>query len=248
MGELVAFIILNAMSESGENTLIRRIRERSALFAALGPANFEALLEIGRTTQVAAGHTLFHKGDPPDRFFVIIAGSAKASAPSHDGRDLVLRLLAPGDVFGEIGVLDGGVRTADVVTTTACELLVFERIRFKQYMLERPEVAIELVGVLAKRLRHTTELLTDNVFLAVPARLAKILLGLARERTPSAPENDRLEITLSQQELADMVGTSRVSINKQLRAWEDLGLVDIKRRHLTINDIDGLEDFIEVCL
>lgn len=236
------------MTESKKNDLTRRIRKGSPLFASLGPANFEALIEIGRTTQIAAGHTLFHKGDEPDRFFVIITGSARASVPSHDGRDLVLRLLGPGDVFGEIGVLDGGVRTADVATTEVCELMVFERNNFKRYMLERPEVAIELVGVLAQRLRHTTELLTDNVFLGVPARLAKVLFGLAGGSTAPASEKHRVEITLSQQELANMTGSSRVSINKQLRAWEDLGLVDIKRRRLTIHDIDGLKYFTELCL
>lgn len=248
LGETVSFIILGAMPESQKNDLLRRIQEGSPLFSALGTANLKALLEIGRTSKVAAGHTLFHMGDEPDRFFVIITGSARASAPSHDGRDLVLRLLTHGDVFGEIGVLDGGVRTADVVTTAPCELLVFERNRFKRYMLERPEVAIELVEVLAKRLRQTTELLTDNVFLGVPARLAKVLLGLARSNMPSEMGDGRIEIEFSQQELADMTGTSRVSINKQLRAWEELGLVGIKRRNLTIHDIQGLENFAEVCL
>jgi CRP-like cAMP-binding protein len=236
------------MPESEKNTLIRLIRDSSPLFSRLESEHIGALLDIGRTTKVESGQMLFRKGDEPDRFFVIVTGSARAVVPSHDGRDLVLRLMGPGDVFGEIAALDGEARTADVITTEACELLIFERNRFKQYMLERPEVATELVAVLARRLRTTTELLTDNVFLGVPARLAKVLLGLARGRTPSGPEKDRIDIEYSQQELADMTGTSRVSINKQLRAWEDLGLVSIKRRLLTILDIEGLEDCAEVGL
>ncbi len=236
------------MSDAAKEVLVRQIRESSPLFASMEPNSIADLLEIGRTTKVPSGHILFHKGDEPDRFFVLVKGSAKASAPSHDGRDLVLRLLSSGDVFGEIAVLDGGARTADVTTTEPCEVLIFERKRFNRFLLDHPEVAVELAGVLARRLRHTTELLSDNAFLGVPARLAKVLLSLARSSGGPADDEKRIEIELSQQELGEMVGTSRVSINKQLRDWEEQGLVGIKRRRLTILDIDRLEDFADMCL
>ncbi len=236
------------MSEAAKDALIRQIREGNALFARVDPESIADLLEIGRTTEVPAGHVLFHKGDEPDRFFVLVTGSARASAPSHDGRDLVVRLLTAGEIFGEIGVLDGMARTADVTTTEACELLVFERNRFNRYLLDHPEVALELARLLARRLRHTTELLSDNAFLGVPARLAKVLLSLARSGGDPNDVEQRIEIELSQQELGEMVGTSRVSINKQLREWEEQGLVKIRRRRLKILDFEGLEDFADMSL
>jgi CRP/FNR family cyclic AMP-dependent transcriptional regulator len=240
--------ILASMSDAANDALIRQVREGSPLFASIEQESLAALLEIGRTTKVPAGHVLFHKGDEPDRFFLIVAGAARASAPSHDGRDLVLRLFAAGDILGEIAVMDGGQRTGDVTTTKACELLVFERNRFNRYLHDHPDVALELVRILAQRLRHTTELLTDNVFLGVSARLAKVLLSLARNNADIMTDDEHITIELSQQELAELTGTSRVSINKQLREWEEQGLVEIKRRHLTIRDLDGLEDFADVCL
>jgi CRP/FNR family cyclic AMP-dependent transcriptional regulator len=240
--------ILVRMSDAAKEALVQQIREGSPLFAAMSQENLATLLEIGRSTNVPAAQVLFHKGDEPDRFFVVVAGSARASAPSHDGRDLVVRLFAAGDICGEIAVLDGGARTADVTTTEPCELLVFERNRFNRYLIDHPEVTRELAGILARRLRQTTELLSDNAFLGVPARLAKVLLSLARSRGGASADDKVITIELSQQELAEMVGTSRVSINKQLREWEEQGLVEIKRRRLTIHDIGELEDFADVGL
>ena len=236
------------MSSTARESLIQKVREGSPLFAALSDEKLSQLLDIGRTTKVPAGQLLFRKGDDPDRFFVIVSGSAKANTPSTDGRSLVVRLFGPGDIFGEIAVLDGGARTADVATSEPCELLIFERTRFNRYLLEHPAMGIELLGVLARRLRHTTELLVDNVFLGVPVRLARVLIGLARSQSEISPHERQITIELSQQEIADMAGTSRVSINKQLREWEELGLLEIKRRRLTILDIDGLEDCVEVYL
>jgi CRP/FNR family cyclic AMP-dependent transcriptional regulator len=236
------------MSNTARESLIHQVRENSPLFAALSSESLSQLLDMGRTTKVPAGQLLFRKGDEPDRFFVIVTGSAKASTPSTDGRSLVVRLLGPGDIFGEIAVLDGGARTADVATSKPCELLIFERARFKRYLLDHPEMGIELLGVLARRLRLTTELLVDNVFLGVQVRLARVLIGLARSQSDISPRESQITIELSQQEIAEMAGTSRVSINKQLREWEKLGLLEIKRRRLTILDIEGLEDCVEVCL
>ena len=236
------------MSNTARESLIHQVRENSPLFAALSSENLSQLLDMGRTTKVPAGQLLFRKGDEPDRFFVIVIGSAKASTPSTDGRSLVVRLLGPGDIFGEIAVLDGGARTADVATSEPCELLIFERTRFNRYLLDHPEMGIELLGVLARRLRLTTELLVDNVFLGVPVRLARVLIGLARNQSDISPGERQSTIELSQQEIADMAGTSRVSINKHLREWEELGLIEINRRRVTILDSDGLEDCAEVCL
>lgn len=127
------------------DALKRRIREESTLFSTLNEREIDALLDIARVTQVGAKHRVFHKGNKADRFFALMRGRARVTTTSHDGRELVLRLLEPGDIFGEIAVLDGRDRTADVVTSEPCELLVIERNRFNAYLLERPEVDLKLM-------------------------------------------------------------------------------------------------------
>jgi CRP-like cAMP-binding protein len=224
------------------------IRETSLLFSALTDAELEFLLDLGRTMDVPARQPLFYRGDDPDRFFLLIQGHAKVTTTAQDGRELVLRMLGPGDFFGEIAVLDGSERTADVTTTESSEVLVIERKRFLTYLREHPAVAVKLLGILAAKLRETTEQLSDNVFLDVSARLAKILLALANSYGEESDGGQRIELKLSQQDLADMAGTSRVSVNKLMRSWEDQRIVHTEKRFITIDDLSALEALTGVYL
>lgn len=167
---------------------------------------------------------------------------------AQDGRELVLRLLGPGDVFGEIAVLDGSERTADVTTTEASEVLVIERKRFLAYLRENSNIAVKLLGIMAAKLRDTTEQLSDNVFLDVSARLAKILLALASNYGEESASGRRIELKLSQQDLADMAGTSRVSVNKLMRGWQEQNIIHTEKRFITVHDLSALEEISGVYL
>jgi len=224
-----------------DQSLRQRIQETSPLFSSLEAGELEALLAIGRRTKVPGNHSLFQRGSAADRFFVLLSGRARVVFTAHDGRELVVRLLEPGDVFGEIAVLDGGERTATVSTTEPCELLVVERSRLRSHLIAHPELNLKLLSLLAARLRQTTELLTDNVFLDVATRLAKVLRALVQSHGKPTRSGTRIDLKISQQELADMTGTSRVSVNKQLMSWQEQGLLSTERRVVTVHDMSAME-------
>ena len=152
-------------------------------------------------------------------------GTLKVVSTSESGDDVVFSMLGPGDVFGEIAVLCEAERTATVVAITDCELLVVDRRELLAFLRSHPEAALRLMAVLAQRVRNLSELLEDTLFLNLPVRLAKKLVAYAETHGQRTPEGVRIELRLSQEEWGDLVGATRESINKQMRAWVDQGLI-----------------------
>jgi CRP-like cAMP-binding protein len=159
---------------------------------------------------------------------------------SPEGREVTVGLLRPGDFFGEMALLDGGPRSASVVALEAVETVTLERPPFVAVLEQHPEVSSALLAVLGDRLRRTDELIQDILFLDLPARLAKQLLGLGEEHGHRVPEGLRLDLHLSQSELAGMVGATRESVNRCLSAYADRGLLAIDRDGITLLKPDDL--------
>jgi CRP/FNR family cyclic AMP-dependent transcriptional regulator len=160
----------------------------------------------------------------------------KISQSSPDGKERTLALLGPGDVFGELALLDGGPRSADAVVAEDAELLVVPRDEFLTFVMEQPQVAMSLLVVLSQRLRHTNLLVHDAAFFDVRGRLARVLLELARAE--KGPEADGALVCpqLTQSELASMVGVTRESINKWLRHYVKSGTVARRHGRLVVLD------------
>jgi CRP/FNR family transcriptional regulator, cyclic AMP receptor protein len=135
-------------------------------------------------------------------------------------------LLHPGEIFGEIALLDGQPRTADAVALSACELMVIERRDFLAFMRGEPKVAMKLIELLCARLRFASARLEEVVFLSLPARLARMLIRLLEDADASAGQG-KLKIT--QREISQMLGTTRETVNKQLSIWAKDKLVALKR-------------------
>jgi CRP/FNR family cyclic AMP-dependent transcriptional regulator len=186
------------------------------IFGALETAQIERLGSYARTRRIPAGTTFFVKGDPGTALFALGAGTVKIAVPSLDGREAMFNLLHAGEVFGEIALLDGRPRTADAITMTDCELIVIERRDFLTFMQSEPSVALKLIELLCDRLRVAAQHLEEVVFLHLPARLARMLLRLSDEPGVSA---DRRRLRITQREISQMLGTTRESVNKQLRIW-----------------------------
>jgi CRP/FNR family cyclic AMP-dependent transcriptional regulator len=186
------------------------------IFGALETAQIERLASYARTRRVTAGTTLFVKGDPGTALFAVGAGTVKIAVPSVDGREAMFNLLHAGEIFGEIALLDGRPRTADAIAMTECELIVIERRDFLTFMQSEPGVALKLIELLCDRLRVAAQHLEEVVFLHLPARLARMLLRLADENNTSV---DRRKLRITQREISQMLGTTRESVNKQLRIW-----------------------------
>jgi CRP-like cAMP-binding protein len=208
------------------------------IFGALGPELLDQLSAYAIPRTVKRGTTIVSRGDSGSGMFAICSGTVKISAPSAEGKGAVFNLLEEGAIFGEIAVLDGLPRTADAIALTDCELMVIERRDFVALVRKRSEFALKLIEVLCQRLRHTTGQLEDLMFLDLPGRLAKALLQAFEN---SGPASGGKKITLTQRNLSEMIGMSRESTNKQLRAWQKQKLIELQRGGIVILSPGALE-------
>jgi CRP-like cAMP-binding protein len=218
---------------------LRSILAESELFSALTQDDLEQLASITRSRSVDAGEVVFLAGQPARQLFMVVRGQVKVVSTAADGREIVLRLFDRVDVFGELAMLDGGDRTASAIAVREGELAVVDRANFLSLLERRPEMAVRLLAVLARRLRSTTEQVTDTNFLSLGPRLAKRLLDLAGAYGHGEVNGTRIRI--SQEELGNLIATSRVSVNQQLKAWERDGLVRTARGAVTLLDRNALE-------
>ena len=157
----------------------RAILQNHALFGALGSGVIDQLSAHAASKRIKRGTTIFSKGDQGTCLYAVCSGQVKITVPSGEGKDAVFNLIGPGQIFGEIALLDGGQRTADAVAAKDCELLVIDRRDFIPLVHREPDIAIKLIEILCRRLRNTSEQVEDVIFLDLPARLAKALLRLA---------------------------------------------------------------------
>jgi CRP-like cAMP-binding protein len=203
------------------------------IFGILGPELLEQLRSHARLKTIERGTTVFAKGDPGTSLFAILEGQLKVVSFSAHGKNAVFNVLSAGDIFGEIALLDGGERTADVIAITDCKLLVIERRDFLPLVHSRPDIAQKLIEVLCERLRNTSRQVEEVMFLDLSAKLARVLLRLQE----NSGEN---KIALTQTEIAQIVGASRESTNKQLRDWENLKWIHLERGEIVLIDTAAL--------
>ncbi len=214
---------------------------RVPIFSKLAGDELDALLALTKTRSLAARQEVFHKGDEGDQVFVILRGRLKVLSTSEDGGEVVFGIVDPGEVVGELALLSGGCRTATLTAIEPCELLVIDRRDFLPFLRSHPEVAAKLLEVLAERLRRVDELVEDTLFLKLPSRLAKKLLSLSRSYGEQTAGGTRVNIKLSQQELGELVGASRESVNRELRRWVEQGVLSVDGGYVTIRDSERLE-------
>ena len=215
------------------------------LFNGLAQDDLVQLSQLAKTRVYKARETIVSKGDPAGEFYVLLRGRAKVTAQGKEGADTAINVMGPGEVFGEVGILDGQPRSATVTTLEECEMAVVDKRAFDGLLAASPAVAIRLLTVLAGRIRELTTRVEDRAFLDVPARLAKQLLWLAGNHGTESNAGVRLELKLSQQELGDFIGATRESVNKNLRDWIRSGFIKNDRDFLDILDLDALRAIAE---
>lgn len=216
----------------------RELLSSVSIFASLGESEIDKLLQVTTTKRLDTKEVLFRKGDPGKQLYGILSGRLKVMATAADGKELVFNLMGPGELIGEIALMDSDVRSATVVAVEPSELLTLHRRELFPFLECHPKVAIHLAAVLAGRLRRLSEHTEDALFLPLPSRMAKTLVALVASYGHEG--EGAVDIRLAQQDLADMVGTTRESVNKQLRAWEEEGLVTLKRARVRVNDPEAL--------
>jgi CRP/FNR family transcriptional regulator, cyclic AMP receptor protein len=223
----------------------RQVLRRSSLFARLGDSEIDVILARALVASHAEGELIFAKGDPGNSMMAVLEGRVMITAPSQDGRQVVLTVMRDGDVFGEIALLDGKERTADATAMTDCELLIVPRRSLLALLERRPDLCIDLLIVLCERLRRTNEQVEDLAFLDLEARIAKVLIRLAEENDRGQSATAPVGVKISQRALGELVGGSRESVNKHLQDWKRSGIIAIEKGSIVIHDIEALAALLD---
>ncbi len=223
---------------------IRKILAQNFLLRFLPPVDLDRLGELALRRTYGKGEPIFFKGDPGNAMMAVLSGRVQICTYSTDGREVILNVILPGEVFGEIALIDGGERTADAFAMERAELVILSRRDFLPYLERNPKVCIRLLEMMCLRMRWTSEQLEDFSFLDLRSRLAKRLVYLASLHGEETKHGTRIGVRLPQHLLASMIGTSREAVNKQLRAWEGEGVVDVSRGSITILDREALMQIV----
>lgn len=213
----------------------------AALFAALDDDAAKALRNSMTEVNLERGDVLFTEGDPGDHMYVISAGKVKLGHTAPDGRESLIAVLGAGEMLGELSLFDPGPRTATASALTEVTVLGLGHDDLKPWLTGRPDLAVELLAALARRLRRTNETLADLVFSDVPGRVAKALIDLGQKFGEPTAEGLLVNHDLTQEELAQLVGASRETVNKALADFSQRGWVKLESRSVTITDPARLE-------
>jgi CRP/FNR family cyclic AMP-dependent transcriptional regulator len=213
---------------------------QAPLFAALDQEAADALRATMSRVELDRGAVLFPEGDIGDRLYVIVDGKVKLGRASGDGRENLLAILGPGEMFGELSLFDPGPRNATATAIADTVLLGLGNEDLTAWLNGRPAVARQLLSALARRLRRTNEALADLVFSDVPGRVAKQLLDLSERFGSSVEDGLRVSHDLTQEELAQLVGASRETVNKALADFASRGWLRLEARAVVLLDVDRL--------
>jgi CRP/FNR family transcriptional regulator, cyclic AMP receptor protein len=198
-------------------------------------------MESMTPSHLERGDVLFREGDPGERMYVIGEGKIKLGIVSADGRENLLAILGPGEMFGELSLFDPGPRTATATAIAETQLIALGNTDLTSFLSGRPDVAAAMLGALAQRLRRTNENLSDLVFTDVPGRVAKALLDLSNRFGRASDDGILVAHDLTQEELAQLVGASRETVNKALADFATRGWIKLEARAVVLIDVERIQ-------
>ncbi len=210
------------------------------LFTALDDASAVSLRASMDSVKIAKGSILFAEGDEGDHLYVIVEGKVKLGTSSGDGRENLLSILGPGEMFGELSLFDPNPRTSTATAVTDAKLLSLGQAKLIPCLADHPPVALHLLAALAQRLRRTNEAVGDLVFSDVPGRVAKALIDLGERFGKQTDEGLFVHHDLTQEELAQLVGASRETVNKALADFAGRNWLKLDGRAVLITDVERL--------
>ena len=218
---------------------------KCTLFSGLSAEERAALSARARVQTYNAGEIIFSMSSAGNQMMALLSGTIRISLPLAQGKELFLAIIQPGEIFGELAVLDGHERSADAVADSNCSVAIWERNDILSLFERNPSMWPSLVRVLVERLRRTDQNFADVALLELPIRLAKTLLRILHGETSSAGIKD-VRIRFSQRDLANMVGSSRESVNKCLRNWQRKGVLRLSEGSITITNYRALEHIADL--
>jgi len=221
-------------------TIDEDVVRKAPLFTALDEAAAVSLRANMDSVKIAKGPILFAEGDEGDHLYVIVEGKLKLGTSSGDGRENLLSILGPGEMFGELSLFDPGPRTSTATAVTDAKLLSLGQEKLIPWLATNPNVSLQLLARLAQRLRRTNEAVGDLVFSDVPGRVAKALIDLGERFGKQTDEGLFVHHDLTQEELAQLVGASRETVNKALADFAGRNWLKLDGRAVLITDFERL--------
>ena len=231
------------MSETTEQSAVELLRS-VPLFADLEEGELERFSHVAVPRSFPAGTRVFHEGDSSDACYIVSEGSFRVTREHSDGRAITLATLGPGEIFGELAMLDGDKRSASAESITDGTLLALPANDVRSLLARNPEIALKLVAGLVRRLRAANARLSRQSFQTVPSRVAGILLQLSRDGQGDDGEEVEVTIRMNQTDLAQLAGTSRESVSRFLAELERAGVVRSGRGRVTVLQPGKLRNYI----
>jgi CRP-like cAMP-binding protein len=216
---------------------------RVPLFAELSRGDLERIASVAVPRAFPKGVRVFHEGDSSDACYIVRNGDLRVTREHSDGRAIALATLGPGDIFGELAMLDGGARSASVETLADSELLALPASDVRRMLTTDPEIAVKLVIALTRRLRETNERVARQSFQTVPSRVAGVLSQLIADDAV-AEGREGITVRMTQADLAQLAGTSRESVSRFLATLERAGVVRVGRGRVTVLEPPRLRAYI----
>ena len=213
---------------------------KAGIFQGVDADAVAALIKEMETLTFSRGTTIFDEGEPGDRLYIIVDGKVKLARHAPDGRENLLSVMGPSDMFGELSIFDPGPRTSSAVCVTEVTAATMDSQMLKQWITDHPEISQQLLRVLARRLRRTNASLADLIFTDVPGRVAKTLLQLANRFGTHEGGALRVNHDLTQEEIAQLVGASRETVNKALATFMHRGWIKLEGKSVLIVDTEHL--------
>lgn len=220
----------------------RRILKSKSVLSSLPDDALDLLVKRARVTRFSKGEMLYRRGDDGDSLMVVLAGRIKISNITDDAREVVLNFLGPGDLNGEIAVLDGKGRSADATALEPTEVAVIYRRDILPVLEKYPQAMLGIIGVLAEKLRMASAMV-EHGLLQMAGKAARGLLRLAEQHGRETKDGTLVALKLSQKDLGSYLGLSRENTSRELGRLKDAGLIRVDGGEIVILDADGLEDW-----
>ena len=213
---------------------------RSGILQGVEPSAAAALIQRLQLVEFRSRERIYSQGEPGDRLYIVVTGKVKIGRRSPDGREQLLSVMGPADMFGALSMFDPGPRTANATAITDVCAACMDHDALREWITGRPQIAEQLLRVLARRLRRTDDHIGDLIFTDVPGRVAKQLLQLAQRFSTQQGEDLRLIHDLTQEEIAQLVGASRETVNKALSNFAQRGWITVDGKTILIHDVERL--------
>ncbi|TXG86385.1 MAG: cyclic nucleotide-binding domain-containing protein [Rhodocyclaceae bacterium] len=202
------------------------------MFSGVCDPELEQIAGVAAHRKVSRGTVIVRSGDPTDSLYILINGSARVMNSDEEGREVILSILGPGDFFGEMGLIDGSPRSADVVAAESCELLVISKADFKRCLQENFEVALNIMKRLVERLREADRKIESLALMDVYGRVAKLLLDVSEIHDGRRIIPRRL----TKQDIAKMIGASREMVSRVMKDLEGSGYILVDDGQIVLNE------------